>query len=29
VEAHRASLMKKLGTNNIADLFRLVLGSEP
>jgi FixJ family two-component response regulator len=28
VEAHRANLMKKLGTSNIADLFRLVLDSE-
>jgi FixJ family two-component response regulator len=28
VEAHRANLMKKLGADNAADLFRFVLGSE-
>jgi FixJ family two-component response regulator len=29
VEAHRASVMKKLGADNVADLLRFVLSSEP
>ncbi|MDR2992132.1 MAG: response regulator [Burkholderiaceae bacterium] len=29
VEAHRANVMKKLGADNVADLLRFVLGSEP
>jgi FixJ family two-component response regulator len=28
VEAHRANVMKKLSADNVADLFRFVLGSE-